>query len=463
VDDADLAFTPLSEHVRLIADGEVSSRELVDLYLRRIERLDPALNATRVVWAERAGLEAAQADARRGAGDRRTLLGVPFLVKDSIDVAGEVTTSGTRARDAPASQDAEVVRRLRAAGAVLLGKTQTPELCMWPFTETSTFGITRNPWSLDRSPGGSSGGSAAAVAAGLASAALGSDGGGSIRIPAARCGLLGLKPQRGRVPLEEDEGAWNDLGVLGVLTRTVLDTALFLDAVADGAGPTPFAVAARAAPGKLRIAVARNVAPELYAPLRPANRAALDETAELLRSLGHEVHETRIAYGRPSFAACFLARYLRGIHDEAAHYDHPERFERRTRGMIRLGASIPRPVLAALRRREGAWSAALGSLLRDHDVLMTPTTPDPPIPVARYEGRGALVTLFGASRQVPYCTPWNFSGQPACSVPAGVDDEGLPRAVQLVGREHDEATLLSLAAQIEGVRPWAQRRPALAT
>jgi amidase len=212
MDTVEIAFAGIARQAELIAGGELSSRELVELCLGRIERTQPRLNAFRVVFAERALMEADQADARRGAGDarmaqdgerlaQRPLLGVPIAVKDDIDVAGEVTAFGTNAHGAPARADAEVVHRLRAAGAVIVGKTNVPELCIWPFTESATFGATRNPWDLQRAPGGSSGGSAAAVAAGLVGAALGSDGAGSIRIPAAWCGLFGLKPQRGRVPM----------------------------------------------------------------------------------------------------------------------------------------------------------------------------------------------------------------------------------------------------------------------
>src|SRR3954464_172399 len=200
----DLAFAGLSRHADLIAAGELSSRELVELFLARIARLDPVLNAYRLVFPERALAEADQADGRRRAGDRRPLLGVPLALKDDVDVAGETTAYGCDVHPAPAAADAEVVRRLRAAGAVILGKTHVPELMATPYTESPTFGVTRNPWDPHRTSGGSSGGSATAVAAGLASAALGSDGAGSVRIPAACCGLFGLKPQRGRVPTAPD-------------------------------------------------------------------------------------------------------------------------------------------------------------------------------------------------------------------------------------------------------------------
>src|SRR5271157_1411470 len=230
----DLAFAGIARQAELIAAGEISSRELVELYLERIARLDPALNAFRVVLGERALLEAEQADARRGAGAERPLLGVPIAVKDEIDVAGELTTFGTSAYGEPAREDAEIVRRMRGAGAVVIGKTHMPELGAFPWTESPTWGVTRNPWELQHSPGGSSGGSAAAVAAGLVGAALAGDGGGSIRIPSAFCGLFGLKTQWGRVPLAPQSGAWHGLVVYGVLTRSVRDSALFYDAIADG-------------------------------------------------------------------------------------------------------------------------------------------------------------------------------------------------------------------------------------
>src|SRR4051812_36842285 len=263
MDATDLAFAGLARQADLIHAGEVSSRELTELYLRRIEALDPKINAFRVVLAELALAEAAQADARRRSGDDRPLLGVPIAIKDDIDMAGQVTARGSGAVDEPAAADAEIVRRLRSAGAVLIGRTNVPEMMIVPFTESPTFGVTRNPWDRQRTPGGSSGGSGAAVAAGLVGAALGSDGGGSIRIPAGCCGLFGLKPQRGRVSMAPRPRAWHGLSVNGVLTRSVADTALFHDAASGAidvdedrapAPSAPFSQSVATPPGSLRIA-----------------------------------------------------------------------------------------------------------------------------------------------------------------------------------------------------------------
>ena len=269
MDDA-LAFAPITRQAELIRGGELAPRDLVELYLRRIARLDPQLNAFRAVYDERALAEADQAAARLKAGDERPLLGVPIAIKDNVDVAGDVTTHGTSAYGEPAAEDCEVVRRVRAAGAIVLGRTNVPPLCALPVTESPTWGVTRNPWDLDRSPGGSSGGSAAAVAAGLVGAALGSDGAGSIRVPAACCGLFGLKAQRGRLPLAPAPDHWHGMSVIGWLTRTVGDAALLYDLTR---GPSPvdrdrapepprsFVEAAAAEPGPLRIGVSFAHAP----------------------------------------------------------------------------------------------------------------------------------------------------------------------------------------------------------
>src|SRR3954454_15033227 len=259
MDATDLAFAGLERQAELIRSGEVGSEELVELYLERIARLDPTLNSYRIVFADRALAEARQADGRARAGDTRALLGVPIAVKDDIDIGGEVTALGSDAVDAPAAADAEVVRRLRTAGAVILGKTNVPELTIMPFTESPTFGVTRNPWDLQRTPGGSSGGSGAAVAAGLCAAALGSDGAGSIRIPAGCCGLFGLKAQNGSVPTAPVVEPWHGMSMWGPITRGVGDSALFYDAIKDG-GPS-FQQATASPPARLKVAVSVRTPP----------------------------------------------------------------------------------------------------------------------------------------------------------------------------------------------------------
>ncbi|MGH2805580.1 MAG: amidase family protein, partial [Thermoleophilaceae bacterium] len=317
----DLAYAGAVRQAELIRRGEVSSRELVELYLERIERLEPELNAFRTVMAERALADARQADARRDAGGDRPLLGVPLAVKDSEDVVGEATAWGTAAQTGVAQGDSDLVSRLRAAGAVILGKTNLPELAIMGSTEGPAFGVTRNPWSTDRTPGGSSGGSAAAVAAGLCAAATGSDGAGSIRIPASCCGLVGLKPQRHRVSLRPLDEHWYGLSVAGFLTRSVADTALLLDIAAARPPERPYAQVAAEPPGRLRVALSTR--PQLAGVRVDVRvRASLGRLGDTLRGLGHEVIERDPDYGRAGDAA--VIRYLRGIAQDAERVARPE-------------------------------------------------------------------------------------------------------------------------------------------
>jgi amidase len=466
VADRDIAFAGAARQAEMVRAGEVSPTELVRLYLGRIERLDPRLNSFRVVLAERALLEAEQAEARRKGGDERPLLGVPIAIKDEVDLAGEVTTFGTDGFTEPATADCEQVRRLREAGAIVVGKTLLPELALCGFTESATWGVTRNPWNPQRTPGGSSGGSAAAVAAGLVSLAHASDGAGSIRIPASSCGLFGLKPSRGRVPLDPELEHWNGLSVSGCLSRTVIDTALYLDVVSGGsrepgAPPPPerpFAEYAKTMPAKLRIAIS-TVPPRAAAPptVSDVAKGAVAETATLLASLGHEVSERDPEWG--GIGNNIIPRYLRAAAEDFAQVPYPERLERRTRGFARLGRSIPEAVFARARAAERADAARVNAIFDSHDVLMTPVMGDTALPVRRWEGRGAIATVLGMSRFYPYCVPWNHLGNPSMSVPAGFAADGMPLAVQIVGRPGDEGTLLSLAAQLEAERPWADPRP----
>ena len=454
----DVAFAGAARQAELIAAGELSSRELVELYLGRIERIDPQVNAFRTVMAERALTEADQADRRRAGGDDRPLLGVPVAIKDTTDVAGELSTQGTAAHGGPAAEDAELVRRLRAAGAVIIGKTNLPELAITGTTESPNWGVTRNPWDLDRTPGGSSGGSGAAVAAGLVGIAHATDGAGSIRIPAACCGLFGLKPQRDRVSLAPDSQHWYGMSVAGAVTRTVLDNAIYLDVVSSDTGDRPFAESARTPPGNLRVAVStRFPLPNPGLKVAPEVRGALDATAGVLRSLGHAVDQRDPDYGL--IANVFLPRYLKGIQAEAATLPRPDRLQRRTRGFVALGRAVPQALLERAMREEAERAAQVNRIFDDHDVLMTPVSTRPPVGAQEWEGKSALRTVNEMGRVYPYTGIWNATGQPAATVPAGFTDDGLPLAVQLVGRPGDEHTLLSLAAQIEAERPWADRRP----
>jgi amidase len=454
VDAADLAFAGLARQAALVRDGQVSARELVELYLERIARLDPELNAYRVVFAEQALADADAADARRG-HDAPPLNGVPIAIKDDTDMAGQVTAHGSLAHGGPAADDAQVVRRLRAAGAVPIGKTHVPELEALAATESLAFGATRNPWDPSRTPGGSSGGSATAVAAGLAAAALATDGAGSIRIPAACCGLFGLKPQRGRVPMKSD---WHGMSVIGAVTRGVLDTALFLDAVKES-GPS-FADAAARRPGALRIAYSVALPRGTTVRLGAEQRGAVERTAERLRDLGHTVVERDPDYGNS--AANVITRYLEGIASDADGMPHPERLARWTRGLARLGSRIPRFLVERAHAQEAADRERVGAALADHDVLMTPALTRLPPAIGEWLGLPAPMILNGMANFTAHLGLWNHTGQPAAAVPVELAPEGVPVAVQLVGRPGDEATLLSLSAQLEAAIDWPARRPPLA-
>lgn len=457
MDERELAFAGAAQQARMLADGTVTAPALLDVYLDRIARLDPELRSYRVVLADRARQDAAAAQTRLDAGERLPLLGVPIAIKDDIDIAGEVTTYGTAAHGAARTADAEVVRRLREAGAVLVGKTAVPEMTVWPFAETTTFGATRNPWNTDYTPGGSSAGSAAAVAAGLASMALGSDGMGSIRIPSTWCGVFGLKPQRDRVPLAPHDGAWNGLTVNGPIARTVEDAALFLDVTSDESG---FVAAAAKEPGRLRIAVSMKVPAGVVTRVGAQQRLAIEESTGLLRELGHQVVMRDPDYPSTAIAHA-LSRYFRGVRDDVQMLPRPQRLEPRTRNFARIGSLISDERMKRIMAAENDIAQRINSIYRDVDVVITPGTALGPSRIGAYQRRGAVSTLALVAARVPFQALFNLTGQPAAVVPWGFDGNGIPTSIQLMGRPFDEATLLSLSAQIEKVRPWADRRPAV--
>lgn len=433
---------------------------MVEQALARIEERDRGLNAISQLMLDAALAEAQERDAVLAAGDPAgPLHGVPIVIKEEIDVAGTVTTFGGEANSTPAAADAEVVRRLRAAGAVIVAKTTMPEFGAFPFTESTSRGVTRNPWDPSRTPGGSSGGTAVAVAAGMVPAGMGGDGGGSIRIPSASCGLFGLKPQRGRVTTAPHPHLWWALGTAGPLTRSVLDSALIYDAIRGSVegdlytagGDEPFVAAAGREPGRLRIGwstkpVTLGVRPD------PVHVRAVEDTARLLTDLGHDVREVDPRYPDPT--AAFVPQFFAGIRTEADQVEHFERLERRTRETYRLGSWVtPKVIDRALRVTEQV-SAKANRVFQEVDVLLTPAIAHRPPPVGRLDGVGTVRASLRSMPAISYAAIWNVAGNPAASVPCGVAADGLPVAIQLVGRTDDEVTLFSLSAQLEAARPW---------
>ncbi|MFJ9717477.1 amidase [Streptomyces sp. NPDC101213] len=455
----------LIETARALAAGEVTSRTLVERSLARIEATQGTLNAFRVVRAEAALAEADAADRELSSGARRPLLGVPVAVKDDMDVAGEPTAFGCAGAHPAVAEDGEAVRRLRAAGAVIVGKTNTCELGQWPFTEGPAFGATRNPWHPGHTPGGSSGGSAAAVAAGLVPAALGSDGAGSVRIPASWTHLVGVKPQRGRVSTWPRGETFQGITVNGTLARTVADAALLLDA-ASGNHPRdphrPPAVDALAAvgrdPGRLRVALALKP-PFTAVPARllPEVRDRVVALATTLAGLGHTVEEADPPYGR--IGLTFVPRATAGIAEWVAEAPFPALLDRRTHGAARLGRLLGGAPLRAARRAEAVLHRRIGRFFETYDVVLAPTTAAPPPRI------GALLELSGFATDramiaaCPYAWPWNVLGWPGVNVPAGFTPGGLPVGAQLLGPAGSEPLLLSLAAQLEADLRWHERWP----
>lgn len=440
--DEDIAYAGVAGQRRLLQSGEVTSVRLLEISLARIARLDGRLNAFRALF-DTAHAEAAAADAAIARGDDRPLLGVPLAVKDYAPVAGHSPSQGTASPEPVASADAEVVRRLRAAGAVIVGTTNLPELALWPFTESPAFGITRNPWDESRTPGGSSGGSAAAVASGMVAAALGSDGGGSIRIPAACCGLVGLKPTRDLVSLAPLQEHWYGLSVAGCLTRTAEDTAIVLNVLQD----SPVEITT---PPPLRIAW--SLKPPAPAPVSPEVKAALHETMRRLDRMGHTVLRADPDY--TGLLESFVVRYTAGAAQDLGALADPSVTERRTRAVAVIGRRLRGRPLARARRLGDTAALRLSRVPGGADLLATPVIPGT---APRADSLNGLRTLLLAGRRAPFTGAWNATGQPAVSVPVGFSAEGLPLAVQLIGPPGSESLLLSVAAQLEET----ERRPTM--
>ncbi|WP_269894056.1 amidase [Mycobacterium hippophais] len=441
--------------------GQITATEIVRSTLHRIAHLDPLLNAFSAVLAEQAYRDASRLDelANNG-GPCGPLHAVPVAVKDNLAVAGCVTAFGTVANSTPAGADCEVVRRLRDAGAIIVGTVRMSELGQWPYTETTHGGITRNPWDSSRTAGGSSGGSAVAVASGMVPVALGSDGGGSIRIPAACCGVYGLKPSRGRVTSAPRTAMWSGLATIGPISRTVLDAAVVGDVIRGNTPqdrymladpPTSFTVAARTDPGRLRIGWLTELGRTATA-VAPEHVRAVRATAQLLADLGHDV--TPIDVRLPEPGPAFLPHFLAGIREAADSVEHFGLLEKRTRSTYRLGRWVTPAVLRLAAIARDRMTAQVDTLFNDVDVLLEPTLAQRPPHAGALDGGGPLRHLIGSRPLAAFTSLWNLTGHPAAALPAGVDADGLPVSVQLVGRLGDEPSLIGLSAQIERARPW---------
>jgi amidase len=469
---SDALAEPALEQARLVRDGEVSSRELVEAALARADELQGRLNCFVSIDAERALAHADEVSA----GDPRPFAGVPTAVKDITASKHHPLTMGSDLfADFAPGFHSHALRRLEESGLVSIGQTTVPELGIVNVTEGRRYGPTRNPWNPDHTPGGSSGGAAAAVAGGAFSIAHGSDGGGSLRIPAACCGLVGLKPARGRVssgPVLGESLLVQD----GVLTRTVADTAAALDVLAgyelgdaNWAPPPsePFAEAARRGPGRLRIGVALEGA--LDSPVDPENERGLREAAELLASLGHDVEEVDPPWAGgnllPTFMKLWAVNISAGVVRGAqvtGREPSPELVEKLTWWLYEQGRALGAIDFALAVGELQGWSRSIISQLwSSHDVVITPTLARRPLRIGELDTESDdPAAAFRISGQfTPHTALFNVSGQPAVSLPVAHGEDGLPVGVQFAGPPAGEAVLLSLAAQVEGARPWASRRP----
>jgi len=443
-----------------IAAGRQTAADVCRAAIERMQATQPTLNAFNLIDADRALARAEAIDRQRAAGAALgPLAGVPVVLKDNLCVRGMRTTASSKILDTfVPPYDATVVRKLEAAGAVIVGKANCDEFAMGSSTENSAYGPARNPWDLDRTPGGSSGGSAAAVAAGLASAALGTDGAGSIRIPAACCGLFGLKVQRGRISTAPDVHPHRDMAVIGPIARTVEDAARLADVLKDG-GPS-YAEAARGEPGHLRVAVSTGVAlPGLHA--NAEQLSGVDAAAALLRELGHEVIPRELDWDI-ALGNRVLTRFVRGVGDMAVELGHRERLSRRARGMARIGMMIPARAAEAAEAQAAADAERINRIFDESDVVLTPMFTRRPLRVREYDGASGLRTLNGNVRLAPYAGAFNHTGQPAVSVPVATASDGFPIGVQLVGKPDSEPLLIALSAQLERHTNWPARRPAVA-
>ena len=458
----------------LIRSGELSAVELTAACLERIDALEPQINAFTHLAHERALADAALI----GPGDERPFAGVPIAIKDNRAVEGmPLTMCSEIFEDYVPPADAFCVRRMRDAGFVIVGKTALPENGILPTCESRRNGETANPWALDRTPGGSSGGAAAAVAAGMLPIAHGNDGGGSIRIPAACCGLVGLKPARGRVSVGPDSGQSFLVGD-GVLTRSVADTAAVLDVLAGyepgdatWAPPValPFAQAAFEPPGRLRVGLALNP-PLESAGLDPECERGARETAALLDSLGHHVEELEPPWSGRDLLSDFTRAFGPGVGSVTAaggqiagREPTAADVEPLTWAMYTRAREQGTLTYLQAQARLERVAREIVAFLEPYDVVVTPALAQRPVPTGAIHGRGPdpIGNYRRSAAFTPYTAILNVTGQPSIVLPLYQGPDGLPTAVQLIGPPAREDLLLALATQLEQALPWADRRPAL--
>ncbi len=470
-----LAWLDATAQAELVRRGELKPIELVDSAIERIERLNPAINAVVTPMYEQARTAAA------GELPDGPFAGVPFLLKDLLaSYAGVRMASGaTLLRDFVPDYDSELVKRLKRAGLIILGKTNTPEFGLMATTEPRLFGPSRNPWDTARTTGGSSGGSAAAVAAGMVPMAHGNDGGGSIRIPASCCGLFGLRPTRARNPLGPEYGdIQSGLVIEHALTRSVRDSAALLDATS---GPMvgdpywappparPFLQEVGADPGRLRIAFTTTpTASPTGAAVHADCVSAVHEAARLCADLGHEVEEAAPPVAAESLLLALGALWGAGCVwtiDRCAFLlgraPTPDQFEPATWLLYEMGRQYSASAYLGAVEVAQRMARDIGNFLVSYDIWLTPTLSEPPVPLGTFHSppENPMQGLLREGEFVPFTTICNLTGQPAMSVPLFWNARGLPVGTQFIGRFGDEATLFRLAAQLEAARPWAERRP----
>ncbi|MFI5779993.1 amidase [Nocardia sp. NPDC051570] len=439
------ALTTAAAIAAAVRDGTARPEEILEAALERIRIGNPKVNAFSLIRTEAARAESL-ALAERPDLEALPLAGVPIAVKNNVDVAGEVTRAGSLAGDErPAEADHPVVRRLRAAGAVVVGLTEMPEFGLFGVTDTPER-ITRSPWNIRHSAGGSSGGSGAAVGAGMVPVALGNDGLGSVRIPAACCGVFGVKPGRGVVPAQIGVDSWGGMTENGVLATTVADAALMLSVLADRP-----ALAELEPPAQLRIGLAfASPSPLLMVDKQWA--AAARTAAQLTAEAGHTVTSATLPYTGATSALAL--RWLANAAREAVGIAHPERLQKRTRTHAALGRAVLRAGLIRPGQVDRV-EARLLDFFEQHDVVITPTLAGPPPRALAWHDRGWLPNVLTSVRYSPFTPLWNLVGWPAVSVPMGLHPRtGTPLAAQLAGPPGSESTLLRLAAQLEAARPW---------